>query len=439
MTAVRQTSRATFDITDFGASALAADNSTAVQRAINAAYAAGGGTVHVPAGVFRCDSQITLPFDHDDGQVPILIKGCADPTSSFWDPAGATTAGSVLDLRYNGTLGKLVSLGVGVFGLEGITLACFSAAADDIPLVYSTLAQPRFRNVTFSGNDATTGGACVQDAIVLGGTGTTKPEGGTTSAFSGYGGFVHNCSFVRTRKAILMQNRVNNAVFAENWIDLSCGSAETNSAPIVIDPGGSTASYYAWGNVIRDNTIEIINYDYGIKLVQNAKYNVIRGNGFWDADGTELGAIWLDPATCRDNFILLDGYVTNDNITGASGGAYAGAGHNWVEMQNAQFCSWTSEYKPAGWKMYLNGSTNGSQSIAYDAGPDGPLLTGYGGVGVRSSASAKQFTIRASNGTPEAAVAAPVGDLCCDVTNGKLYIKTSGSGNTGWTVVGTQT
>lgn len=41
--------------------------------------------------------------------------------------------------------------------------------------------------------------------------------------------------------------------------------------------------------------------------------------------------------------------------------------------------------------------------------------------------------------TPEGAVTAAVGRLCVDTTSGTLYIKTSGSGNTGWTVVGTQT
>lgn len=437
MTALRVKRQPWFDIRDYGASTASADNSTPVQNAINAAYAAGGGTVYVPAGVFRCDSQIALPFDHDDGQVPILIKGCADATSSFWDAAGVTTAGSVLDLRYNGTLGKLIALGVGVFGLEGITIACFSASSDDIPLVYTTLAQPRFRNVTFSGNDATTGGSCVQDAVVLGGTGTTKPEGGESSAFSGYGGFVRECSFIRIRKAILMQNRVNNLVVSGNWIDLSCGSSESTSAPIVMDPGGATASYYCLGNVIENNTIEVTNYDYGIKLVQQCSKNVIRGNGYWDADAGTDGTVWLDNTTCQFNRISIDGYATNYTVTGAAG-SYADDGLNWVDYYLGAFNPMNNEYHKATWKLHMSGITD-THTLGYDSAPDGPMLIGYGGVGVRSAVASKQFTIRASDGTPESSVAGPVGDLCCDVTNGKLYIKTSGSGNTGWTVVGTQT
>lgn len=44
----------TFNITSYGASTSSADNTTAVLNAVNAASAAGGGTVIVPSGVFLC-------------------------------------------------------------------------------------------------------------------------------------------------------------------------------------------------------------------------------------------------------------------------------------------------------------------------------------------------------------------------------------------------
>ena len=37
-----------------------------------------------------------------------------------------------------------------------------------------------------------------------------------------------------------------------------------------------------------------------------------------------------------------------------------------------------------------------------------------------------------SNGTPEGNINAPAGSLCLDYTNGELYLKNTGSGNTGW-------
>lgn len=40
-----------------------------------------------------------------------------------------------------------------------------------------------------------------------------------------------------------------------------------------------------------------------------------------------------------------------------------------------------------------------------------------------------------SNGSPEAAVSAPVGSICSDYSGGNLYKKSSGVGNTGWTAL----
>ena len=42
----------TYNITSYGALTSSADNATAIQNAINAASAAGGGTVQVPSGTF---------------------------------------------------------------------------------------------------------------------------------------------------------------------------------------------------------------------------------------------------------------------------------------------------------------------------------------------------------------------------------------------------
>ena len=44
--------------------------------------------------------------------------------------------------------------------------------------------------------------------------------------------------------------------------------------------------------------------------------------------------------------------------------------------------------------------------------------------------------VRSGTGSPESAVTAPVGDLYTDTATGKLYLKASGTGNTGWTEKG---
>jgi len=42
---------------------------------------------------------------------------------------------------------------------------------------------------------------------------------------------------------------------------------------------------------------------------------------------------------------------------------------------------------------------------------------------------------RAGAGSPEGASSAPVGSIFSDTTNGELYIKNTGTGNTGWKLV----
>ncbi len=40
-----------------------------------------------------------------------------------------------------------------------------------------------------------------------------------------------------------------------------------------------------------------------------------------------------------------------------------------------------------------------------------------------------------SAGSPESSIAAPVGAICRDTTNGVIYVKHTGTGNTGWKLV----
>jgi hypothetical protein len=58
----------------------------------------------------------------------------------------------------------------------------------------------------------------------------------------------------------------------------------------------------------------------------------------------------------------------------------------------------------------------------------GPSLQGTdAGAG-----AAYTLDVKGNAGTPEGAVTAAVGTLCRDTTNGEVYVKNSGAGNTGW-------
>jgi hypothetical protein len=77
-----------FDVTRFGAvSGDTGDQSSAIQDAIDAAEAAGGGVVFVPVGIFRCTSSLTI--DSDD----VVVRGLGQNISELH----MVNAGVVLD------------------------------------------------------------------------------------------------------------------------------------------------------------------------------------------------------------------------------------------------------------------------------------------------------------------------------------------------------
>lgn len=74
------------------------------------------------------------------------------------------------------------------------------------------------------------------------------------------------------------------------------------------------------------------------------------------------------------------------------------------------------------------------------------FYNGNGKVGsIASSLAGTRYYLTATvwigthTATPEGAIPAPVGCICSDITGGKAYIKATGTGNTGWVVIGTQT
>lgn len=58
-----------------------------------------------------------------------------------------------------------------------------------------------------------------------------------------------------------------------------------------------------------------------------------------------------------------------------------------------------------------------------------------GGAVISVSDTTNSFGLYWSNGTPEGSVSGPVGSICSDYANGNIYKKSSGAGNTGWTIL----
>ncbi|WP_164822997.1 hypothetical protein [Sinorhizobium meliloti] len=115
----------------------------------------------------------------------------------------------------------------------------------------------------------------------------------------------------------------------------------------------------------------------------------------------------------------------------------------------------------AGWAAYVTsgigssvvyrvyGSTTGARNVPFlDVVPDGiaPINNGTGNLGtsllqflqgfIRSLFFGSAGAVLTSHtATPEGAITAPVGSICTDTTNGVIYSKKTGTGNTGWKLV----
>lgn len=89
----------------------------------------------------------------------------------------------------------------------------------------------------------------------------------------------------------------------------------------------------------------------------------------------------------------------------------------------------TAIFSFPGFAIGWGGTTsNPDVNIARNAAGE---LTIYGSTGA-TYGELTTSRIRRNAGTPESAVTAPVGAICKDTTNGVLYVKNSGTGNTGW-------
>ena len=484
-----------------------ADDSDAINEAIQAAYDAGGGVVHFAKGTYLCASAITMP---DDGNatkpltVPIKLQGVGPQ----WTGRNSvtTTGGSVLNITATDTYGKLKTKGVGWLGIEGLTFK--DTAETSTPFVYTTNTTLDINQCAFIGSkDAT---ACDQDAIICGGTLT--PEGGDwDDAFQGYGTVISRNYFNHIRRAVYGRCYFNGNIIRDNTIWAQSGNA--SGACIELEGSPGVGESYCTGNVVSGNLIETYGYDYGIDLGWSTG-NMITNNNFFDAGAGTLHSVRLQANAIRntviqgydaegitdlgtDNTILSnlagaynfmgptkflnDNYPTviktleiTDNGAGlivqpavatsdasdliiarrsaaessnpgtdifvvrqrgdvVLGGASAGS----VTFQSAAGTA-TAALSNGG-KTWTASGTGGTMKI--DTGTGGSYLTlqAYG-LKVQDHTGSNIVTVKSGTGTPENALAANVGSLFLRTDGGAgtcLYVKESGTGNTGWKAVTT--
>lgn len=285
-------------VTDYGATGDGStDDSTAVLDTITAVTAAGGGTVFFPAGTYRIDSQIVFANNGATPahQKPIKLLG---EGASMSGEGGPIYGGTVLDLRYAGTIGKIKTLALGLLEIEGMTLT--DTVGGSLPFVYTTNTTLHIRHTAFIGTKTATN--CDQDAIVLGGTSTVygglDPDGG----FQGYGTVIADNYADHIRRFVYLRTSANAVQIRDNTIWTNSGSNLAGGAAIELLGVGSG---YSVGNVIAGNLIEVGNYPYGVKA-DYAVRNSFIANNFYDSTATTL-AMYRMEAQATYN-LLIDGF-----------------------------------------------------------------------------------------------------------------------------------
>ncbi len=135
---------------NYGASPSLSDNSSAIQLAVNAAAAAGGGTVFIPAGRYKMLAQV------------FVYNGCsllgAGEATNIWQNPGILQGGTILEIDWGsikGASGNVLYAAIRLDSGAGIENIAFDYPGQDnnltVPFEYGSTIQ-LFANTGMSGN-----------------------------------------------------------------------------------------------------------------------------------------------------------------------------------------------------------------------------------------------------------------------------------------------
>ena len=427
------------------------DNTTAFNNAINAAINAGGGIISIPAGTYLINGQIILPNDGatPPKQKPIRFIGAG---ASMSGRGTGANGGTVLDMRYSlGIYGKLVTSGLGLLEIEGVTFA--DAGEDALPWIYTTNTTLQIRNCAFIGSK--TGTACNQDAIILGGTTEVEGHGGLDDGFQGYGTVIDSNYFDGIRRAVYGRVFANAVVVSNNNIWAHSGSNLANGAAIDFDDVAAGASQHVVGNIISNNLVEMYGYPYAIRLGR-AEQNSIITNNFYDAADVTIAGVLFD--TDSNYNYLLNGFYGDkpafiDNSTNQVNTVDDRQRGYGILTKNQYGLNFSASGILHTYQIYAGypGQYNGDLvfqqdmttplgAVRYDgnfvwggANPDNPnVMLGSSGYITLQNGSVGWYT---GTGSPEGVVTAKIGSFYSRQdggANSAFYVKESGAGNIGW-------
>lgn len=291
--------RSTANVRHFGARGDGVtDDTTAIRSALDS-LSDSGGVVLFPAGRYLIGGQLVIPNDgasSDTRQPPYAFEGVG---ALFDGRAGEPFGGTVLDLRYSQGP-KIVSYGLGLLEIDGMTLADFGD--DDQPFIYVTNTTLHVHDCGFYGTRS--GLSAQNDAIILGGTNATGVGGDDPNApFQGYGTVIRDNYFGRIRRMVYGRTFANGVVVHGNTVWGNSGSNLPDGAAIELhgDPDDVTPQVNA-GWYVAGNLIEMVHYPYGIKTRDSQRHAFI-ANSFYDPTDTTL-AYHRFEETGRLNYVV---------------------------------------------------------------------------------------------------------------------------------------
>lgn len=415
----------TLNVKDFGAAGDGVtDDTAAINAAICAGAAAGGATIHFPVGTYLVTGQLTVPFEGTPPlQKPIHLRGVGAhfPGGAAGLGANGPRGGSVIDLRYAGRYGKILTLGHGLLEIDGLTFV--DGAGTTTAFIYTTNTTLHIHGNGFFGSK--TGTLCDQDVIVLGGTVERFGEADPTHGFQGYGTVIERNYFDRIRRAVWLRTFANGVVIQGNTIWANSGSGLENGAAIELQ--GSSGAGMTGGNYVAGNIIEMMNYPYAFKCAY-ASFNTFVGNGAYDETATTLGVIHYGDHTMGNLLVntlhspalpvsnRAGSFSYNSSLFGAEplklGFQLLGAPGNALSLYAGQTNDHVyAEFYPRTQDPMTRGGTVGFSAAA------SPVMSMVSEIGPLHLGSATYIASLKPHLLPEAAIAPAVGTFTLDASS----------------------
>lgn len=285
------------------------DDSAAMSAALQALYAAGGGTLILGARWYRMTDAFLLANTNTltaigyQPAIRLVGQGCSTNGGTGASNRWTAASGLFWTAEEGAAVAKIDTRGLGTLTFEDLDLGSVGLTKPFVHTTFTTLYAQRTGFVT-----KLTGTNCTEDAFIFGGQTDHEADSGfdrrsSDAGFQGYGTAVTRCYFNGIRRAAVFQRHSNSIVFSDNNIWGACGNDSATGAAIEADGAPVDALTYSVGNVVTGNLIEQGAYKTGLHLVRcNAWY--IAGNSGYDAEDTLTNSMVVLGASCINMTVI---------------------------------------------------------------------------------------------------------------------------------------